>query len=310
MEDLTKEKLVIFIKKQRIPIILVSLVLVIAVSGFAIFRGSQKTLPATNGRTGNSINQPNVTPTKKPFNPFAIFDKPEETDDSNKSTADTSLKNIHSGNPLAPIPSSIKKIQSDGKVTAQPLVGGSIVQTTQGTINSTGNIQTGVDSNTQVDNIRIVFQNPDGTTTTYIPPGTPPDEVRWGRYSNTTSKYAINIPINWQFVYSIDGNGHEGVALYPPNVNVNDPNVPYIGFGITESFLLPVAGNVENSYTTPLIVDGITGTLYTNGSLGNSYVASVLQYSGKYFGLGASKSDATFAYVYYYMINSLTFNTE
>lgn len=306
MQDLTKEQIIDFIKRQKILIILVGAVLLILIVLIVVFTTRPKVV--TKGRTGNN-QQSGAIPTKKPFDPFGLSGKEDRTEDSDNEAIATSLKNIHSGNPSAPLPSSIKNVQTNGSTTNIPLASGSITQTSQGTVNPNGNIQTGVGSNVQEDNIRIVFQNPDGTTTTYIPPGTPPDEVRWGRYTNNVGKYAINYPSNWQFIYSVNS-GNEGVALYPPNVNINDPTSPYIGFGLTNSFLLPVIGNTENSLITSILVDGVSGNLYTNGPLGNSYIASVMQYSGKYFGVGASKSDATFAYVYYYMLNSLTFNIE
>lgn len=205
--------------------------------------------------------------------------------------------------------STVTQIKPDGTKTTQEITGTTIGKTTQGTVNLNANIAQDLSSNTEADKIRIVFQNPDGSTFTYIPPGTPPDEVRWGRYTNIRERYAINYPSNWQFIYSFNGK-HEGVALYPPGVNANDPNSPYIGFGMTDLFLLPVAASAENSYKTSIVVDGQSGTLYTNGSFGNSYIASVMQYSGKYFGLGSSKSTATFAYIYYYMLHSLTFNIK
>lgn len=203
----------------------------------------------------------------------------------------------------------IVQVKPDGTKTTQVVTGGAITQTTQGTINPNTNISTDLTSNEQVDNIRVVFDNGDGTTTTYIPPGTPPDDIRWARYTNNQGKYAINYPYNWQFVYSLN-NGQEGVAIYPPGVNINDPKSPYVGFGLTDSFLLPAGGSTSGALITPLIVDGVNGSLYTNGPLGSSYIASILPYSGINFGLAASKSDATFAYLYYYMINSLTFNIE
>lgn len=310
MQDLTKEQVIEFIKRKKIAVALVSTTVFIVIVGLWIYGSSRNPTRVEDETANNTNNQTtNATPSKKPFNPLGLFENSEKNDDSSKKTIATSLENIHSGDPSAPIPASLKKVQN-GQVTSQPLTSGSIIQTTQGSINPNGNIQTGVDSSTQVDNIRIVFQNPDGTTFTYIPPGTPPDEVRWGRYTNDKFKYAINFPINWQFVYSLDENGNEGVALYPPNVDPNSSSSPFIGYGTTDNFSLPTVLDTTGALATPLIVDGYQGTLYTNGPVGQSYIASVLKYSNKFFGLGASKSDATFAYVYYYMINSLTFNIE
>lgn len=259
-----------------------------------------------NGPTGSA----GKSSAKKPFNLFGIFPQT----DKNKKNDQVSDSSIFPTPPLGLQSTkdkfTISSLSASGNQTGKTIIGSTTVRTTQGTISTQANIQSDVAGNDQQDLIRIVFQNPDGSTTTYIPPGTPPDEVRWGRYTNEKSKYAINFPSNWQFFYSIDADGHEGIALYPPNTNPNDQSSPFIGFGITEKFVLPTVGDATDAYVTPLVVDGVLGSLYTNGPLGNSYVASVLQYSSKHFGLGASKSDTTFAYVYYYMLNSLTFNTQ
>ncbi|HSW48292.1 MAG TPA: hypothetical protein VLG67_04395 [Candidatus Saccharimonadales bacterium] len=307
--ELSKEQILNFVKTQWKPLLLGGLIVIGLLITLIIPRGKSGLTPKPGNSISNSNNKSN-TPTKTPFNLFGIFNNSQNKDKGNtKPQQDTNLKNINSGNPTASIPTVIKTLSSNGTTISQTLSTSGVTQTAQGTINPNGNIQTGVDSSTQPDKIAIVFKNPDGTTTTYFPPGTPPDEVRWGRYTNTKSKYAINYPVNWQFVYSVDGNGFEGVALYPPGVNPNDRNSPHIGFGMSSKFLMP-AGESEGSLITPVTVDGNSGKLYTNGPLGDSYIASVLNYSDNYFGLAGTKSDATFAYVYYYMIYSLTFNTE
>jgi hypothetical protein len=305
MENITKERLLIFIKSQKIPLALGGVIIVILLTTFLIPSGNKKPsgIANTNGR--------NVQPTKKPFNPFGFLSD-KKKDESNVPTQDAvsaSLKNIHSGNPQAPIPTGIIKTTQSGSSTTQK-ISGNTIQTTQGSLNPQSNIQTGVDSNTEVDSIRIIFRNPDGTTTTYIPPGTPPNEVRWGRYTNTKTNYAINYPSNWRLKYSIDNDGNEGITLHPPYVDANDPKSPFIGFGMSDKFLLPAVSDSTKVLITNIRVDGVSGDLYTEGSLGRSYIASIFNYKNKYFGLGASISDATFAYVYYYMLYSLTFNTQ
>ncbi len=220
--ELRKEKLLSFVKAQWKLLALGGLILISLVVTLVIPAGNKtaQVTPGTNINNGVGSAPNNNTPTKKPFNPFGFLQNSQDKDKSNtKNQTDTSLKNINSGNTNAPIPSVITKIASNGSKTTQPLSSGSTTQTTQGTISSDGSIQTGVDSNTQPDGIAVVFDNGDGTTTTYVPPGTPPDEVRWGRYTNNTSKYAINFPSNWQYFYSIDANGYEGTALYPPGVD-------------------------------------------------------------------------------------------
>jgi hypothetical protein len=311
INNLTTEQIISFFKKQwklagMTFAILIFLIITLSLPG----KDNKATTPRPG--TSNVVNNTNnKTTSKKSQNPFSFLFNSKK-DDTNSSAT----QNVTSGvtPPPSPVaaqasPSTITKIEASGAKTMQTVAVGTVINTVQGTINPNTNIAQDLSSNTEVDNIRIIFQNPDGTTFTYIPPGTPPDEVRWGRYTNAKEKYAINYPSNWQFVYSLE-DGHEGVALYPPGVNQNDPKSPFIGFGITSSFLLPAGGDTANAQITSIVVDGVSGDLYTNGPLGSSYIASILSYSGKYFGLGGSKSDATFAYVYYYMINSLTFNTE
>ncbi|HUQ84940.1 MAG TPA: hypothetical protein VM077_01325 [Candidatus Limnocylindrales bacterium] len=265
-------------------------------------------IPRPRSTNQSTNNDPN--PSKKPANIFGFLFGVSKKDDT------VPAKNID--NTVKPPPNIVNEITSkstvvqlkpDGTKVIQTITGGSAIKTIQGTINPNTNVANDLTSNQQVDNIRVVFKNPDGSTITYIPPGTPPDDVRWARYTNNEGKYAINYPYNWQFVYSLN-NGQEGVALYPPNVNFNDPNAPYIGFGLTDSFLLPAGGNAASALITPIIVDGVQGNLYTDGPLGTSYIASIMQYSGKSFGLGSNRSTATFAYVYYYMLNSLTFDLD
>lgn len=158
-------------------------------------------------------------------------------------------------------------------------------------------------------NIQVVFQNPDGTTTNYVPPGTPPLEVRWGRYTNYQDGYAIDYPINWQIdVQSVDG--HEGVTVYAPGADVNNSESPHIGFGWSSSYLIAASGPLANAFDTAIIADGVSGTLYTNGPLGQSFIATIFPYHSGYLGLGSNSSDASFAYVYYYMLYSLRFNIQ
>lgn len=302
-----KEFLQNFLKQK----VLVALVILVIIS--LIVTVSLLVSGSTSSRGGGASDKSNprsvvlAKPTKEPFNLFGLFN-PEKKKNSGPQS-DGKLASIPP-NSTSGAAGTVTKINPDGSKSTQTVAVGGTTQTSQGTINTKTNIAQDLGSNTEVDNIRIVFQNPDGSTTTYVPPGTPPDEVRWARYTNNKDKYAINYPQNWQFVYSIDGSGNEGIALYPSDANLSDPGAPYIGFGITDSFLLPGGAGSENSYATQITVDGVSGTLYTNGPLGDSYIAAVMQYSGKYFGLGSSISSETFAYVYYYMLYSLTFNIQ
>lgn len=311
INDLKTEKIISYIKKQWKPFSLVAVILVALIVTLLIPNKDNNTRK-TPGSTaiGNQTPKSNPDSEKKSFNPLTILFGPKKDDRNNQNNnIPTGVKPQPNVTAAASSGSTITKVLPDGTKTTQQATGSSTINTTQGTINPNANISQGIASNTQVDNLRIVFQNPDGTTFTYIPPGTPPDEVRWARYTNNVAKYAINYPSNWQFVYSVT-DGNEGIALYPPGSSPNNPASHYIGFGVTNSFLLPATGDTSNALVTSIVADGVSGNLYTEGPLGNSYIASVFSYSGKYFGLGGSKSDATFAYVYYYMLQSLTFNIE
>jgi hypothetical protein len=312
INNLNKEQIVFFLRNQWKPVGLAGLILVALVITLLIparGKNSGKTNPGGIATTNENANN-NSAPEKKSSNIFSFLfnsKKDESSQQNNRQGAVVSTPQDLINSQTTE--STVTKVNPNGSKTTQKLTISTTINTTQGTINPSSNIDVDLSSNEEADDLRIVFQNPDGTTFTYIPPGTPPDEVRWARYTNNNDKYAINYPFNWQFVYSV-ANGHEGVALYPPNVNPNDPKSPFLGFGMADKFLLPAAGDNPNALITPIIADGQSGNLYTKGSLGNSYIAAVLSYRDDYFGLNASKSDATFAYVYYYMINSLTFNIE
>lgn len=247
--------------------------------------------------------------TNKPFNLFGIVFGPKKQESKSSQTNSQALNNLPNIITSKTSQSTVTLIAPDGSKVTQTVSGSKSISTAQGTINPNANIKAEIAGNTTLDYIYINFKNTDGSTTTYIPPGTPPDEIRWAVYTNHTDNYSLIYPYNWQFFYTIVS-GHEGVALYPPGVDINDSKSPYIGFGTTDDFHLPTVGEAQGTLLTPIRVDGIDGGLYTNGPLGNSFVASVMPYLGKFFGLGSSKSDATFSYVYYYMINSINFNAE
>jgi hypothetical protein len=299
------DKVLFAVKKQWKAVALGTLILLSLIITL-LLPGDKK--ESDKGMSRNADNSASSTPVpaKKSSNPLTFLFGGEEAESEITPTAPPLFVPENTINSSTST-TTITRVNSDGTTTTQTVGGTNSIKTSQGTINPNTNIENDISGNENQDSIALVFQNSDGTRTTYIPTGTPPDEIRWARYINDVGKYEINYPFNWQFVYSVDENGHEGIALYPPGVNKNDPNSPYVGFGITEIFLLPAAGDTSNALITPVRVDGVSGDLYTNGPLGNSYIASVFSYDGNYFGLGGSKSDTTFAYVYYFMIQSLTF---
>ncbi len=262
--------------------------------------------PSSN-RVGDSSD---VSPTKSPFNLFGLLNNSASEDDKKNETQANkqALTNISNGNPSASVPSYITLVNSGGSVTTQPLSSSGVTSTLQGSINPNSSIQQGVDSSSD-DNIAIKFEVPNGGSFTYIPPGTPNAEIKWGRYKNEVYNYALNYPINWQQEFAIDNEGHELLTLYPPGVDTNNPNSPFIAFAFSSLFDI-VGTHLEDGFATSIVVDGQKGNLYTDGEIGFSYITSFINYLDGSFGLTASKSDETFAYIYYYMINSIDFNTK
>lgn len=150
---------------------------------------------------------------------------------------------------------------------------------------------------------QIVFINSNGQSQTYIPPDTPPVEITWARYTNQLEHYAIDYPSNWQ-IYKMQYMKHEAVFIYAPGADVSDPNVQYISYGWSTYFYPPVA-----SYIGSFTLDGVPGTIYTNGSIGSTYIAGVFNYANGFLNLNNNVSDATFAYIFDHMLLSLDFNT-
>ncbi|HWY79800.1 MAG TPA: hypothetical protein VNW29_05590 [Candidatus Sulfotelmatobacter sp.] len=160
--------------------------------------------------------------------------------------------------------------------------------------------------NPNVTNFQIVFLGPDGQLQIYIPPTTPPIQITWTRYTNIIDHYSVDYPSNWQ-LKTQDTNGHSGISLYLPTANIQDPNQQYVGFGWSSYNLFPANDPSSQSYATQAMVTGVSGTLYTHGTIGSSYIIAILPYNGGYFGIGSTASDPTFAYVYLHMLQSLTF---
>ena len=150
---------------------------------------------------------------------------------------------------------------------------------------------------------KIVFIDSNGQQQTYIPPATPPVQIIWSRYTNNLEHYAIDYPINWQIVKT-NYAGHEAVFIYAPGADPGNPNVQYISFGWSTYYYPPAA-----SYVGSFTQNGIPGTIYTNGSLGSSYIAGVFQYYNGFLVLNNKISDEIFAYIFSHMILSLDFNT-
>lgn len=150
---------------------------------------------------------------------------------------------------------------------------------------------------------QIVFINSDGEPEAYTPPDTAPVEIIWARYTNQLEHYAIDYPSNWQIV-ATKYRGHDAIFIYAPGEDPSDPDVQYISYGWSTYFYPPQA-----SFISSFALDGVSGTIYTNGSIGSSFIAGVFNYANGFLILNNNISDEIFAYVFNHMILSLDFNT-
>lgn len=150
---------------------------------------------------------------------------------------------------------------------------------------------------------KIVFIGPNGEQI-YSPPTVPPVSITWAKYTNTLEKYSIDYPINWQVVHT-SYRDHEALFIYAPGSDPSDPDVQYISFGWSSYYYPPTA-----NYVGSFIQDGVPGTIYTNGALGESYIAGVFQYFNGFLILNNNVSDEVFAYIFNHMILSLDFNIQ
>ena len=100
-------------------------------------------------------------------------------------------------------------------------------------------------------------------------------------------------------------NGHENITLYEPGDegNIDKPSIAFVGW--KADFLASSA-----SYTGQIMLNGVPGTIYTNGPLGLSSISVVFQYTYGYFALGSSTSNPVFIYVFDHMLHSIDFNSD
>lgn len=150
---------------------------------------------------------------------------------------------------------------------------------------------------------KIVFINSNGQSQVYTSPATPPVEITWARYTNQLEHYSIDYPSNWQIV-TTQYRGHEAIFIYTPGADPSDSDVQYISYGWSTYFYPPVA-----SYVGSFTLDGVSGTIYTNGSIGSTFIAGVFNYANGFLVLNNNISDEIFAYIFNHMILSLDFNT-
>ncbi len=212
------------------------------------------------------------------------------------STSGTTTNHIQSG--FSSTPGSTLNTNSNSGA-------GSITQASPSTAQSANN-SSGANIAQQ---IQIIFKTSNGGTQAYVPPSTPPVAVTWKRYINVADRYAIDYPANWQIIMT-QYNGHEGMSIYLPGSDPGSPGVQYIGFGLANYYLLPAGNSQQYTYSYPVTVSNINGTMYTQGVLGSGSIATVFPYNQGFFGMGSSISNATFIYIYNHMLQSLSFGPQ
>ena len=152
-----------------------------------------------------------------------------------------------------------------------------------------------------------LFKDPAGGFVAYNLPTTSPATITWVTYNNQQDGYTIEYPSNWIQVKD-SSNGHAGLAFYPPGTNLNE-NVPGgskgIGFRWVESQIsVPSDQTIANIKS--ITVNGITGQLYTQASLGET-ITVTFPYKGGSFILTADAGSDTLIYVFQHMLYSLKF---
>lgn len=174
--------------------------------------------------------------------------------------------------------------------------------------NGSNNGSGGVIGTTDLSNVTLYFQSPSGTPEVYVTPTAPPADLTWQTYYNSRDNYSISYPVGWQAVKTVY-NTHEGVGLYPPGADTSltvQDGLQEIGFGVSQyNYQTPYFDSSNATYTTSVLVDGYSGTLYTQGSLGSNTIAVVFKYGDAYFGLGGTANSDEMIYVFNYMLSSL-----
>jgi len=292
-----------------LPILVVAIVAVVFLSGRNNLSHSGTPVstisqsPNAASQTSQSSNASNATTQSSSFNLLSfilrLFGADNSTTSTQNSTTTTSRTN------------GSQSQQSGTSSTQTNFTGSTAIPTTTAANSTQGSSQSTQNSGGSNNDtpIQIIFKTPDGGTDVYTPPSTPPVDVTWSRYVNAADRYSIDYPPTWQLVKTAY-NGHEGISLYQPGSDPNDPNVQYIGFGLASYYLLPAGDNQQNTYSYPVTISGINGTMYTQGVLGTGSIALVAQTAQGYFGMGSNISSPAFIYVYNHMLQSLNFGPQ
>ena len=169
-------------------------------------------------------------------------------------------------------------------------------------------LNTSKSNNTNLSSVQLYFPNPTGILQAYVTPSSPPINVNWQTYVNFNDHYTISIPMGWQVVRTFY-DGHEGVSLYPPGIATTlsvQNGLKAVGFGVSQyNYQVPYISQSQSTYSTPITINGYSGTLYTQGSFGINTVAAIISYDNDYFGIGATANTSDMIYVFQYMLDSL-----
>lgn len=153
-----------------------------------------------------------------------------------------------------------------------------------------------------------LFKDPMGALVVYYLPATPPATITWTTYQNQQDGYTIDYPSNWMKIET-SSDGHIGLALYPPGTNLNE-NVPGgpegIGLRWMKTYQSPAPTDPTITYIKPITIDGVTGQLYTQGSLENAIIA-IFAYKGESFILTTDTGSDVIIYAFQHMLDSLKF---
>ncbi len=154
-----------------------------------------------------------------------------------------------------------------------------------------------------------LFKDATGGYVVYHLPATPPAPITWNTYNDQQDGYALDVPSNWEQVETAVG-GHPGFAYYPPGTDLNE-NVPGgakgIGFRWTTAYQPPSSTDPSITEMQSITINGITGELYTQSSLGNSIIASFPLHGGN-FVISVDADSDLLIYVFHHMLESLKFS--
>ncbi|MEK7572210.1 MAG: hypothetical protein AAB553_08120 [Patescibacteria group bacterium] len=294
------------LKQRPYLVVIPAILIVLSVAGLSVSK-TERELPTDTGTTqptgtmqAATIPSPTgTTEEEKSVNPFSWLFREEEDKQKGPGSPQPQFTQIVPGS----VPNTFSVTTEQTFAGGNTSSGTSIQTSTNGSsdsLSSTGNTSTQTQDTTTDNVLPIVFQS-GGQTYVYEPPATPPVELVWSRYENQQDNYSLDYPSNWQIVRT-EFNNHEALFVYAPGADPEDPAVQYISFGWAAYYYPPDA-----NYTVPVSINRVSGTIYTNGALGSSYIAAAFTYNNGYFALVNNVSDETFVYIFDHMLGSLEF---